>query len=378
MDKLISIVIPTKDRYYYLKKVIELIEGFKSDEIEIIIQDNSSDNREIIEFLNDNSCPCTRYFHESGQIPMSTNADKAILHSSGKYVCFIGDDDGVTPYVVECAKWMERKGIDAVLPATVNYIWPDAIRRKAFAANSKLFYTPFSGKCASFSAFDELKRLIDEGLTNRGKLPRVYHGVVSRAALNKIYEHCSTFFPGSSPDISNAVALALVVDKYCIVDMPITISGASKFHGGGTDLIPKKYPDLADIPWLLPEAIEKWDKRIPPKGIGISLWADSAIKALQAMDRQDLVEDIKFDDMYSIYISAYPSLKGMVYPLAHNKVKVFVRSNLILFKRYCNAFKRLIIAKIHLHSDHSHSHVFSSMSQVVDYLMQHFLFSFPD
>jgi len=50
MKKPLSIVIPTKDRYDYLESLIELISGFESDEIEIVIQDNTYDNREIIDY----------------------------------------------------------------------------------------------------------------------------------------------------------------------------------------------------------------------------------------------------------------------------------------------------------------------------------------
>ena len=51
--KLLSIVVPTKDRYKYLKYLIELIASFNSDEVELVIQDNSEDNKEILDFLKE-------------------------------------------------------------------------------------------------------------------------------------------------------------------------------------------------------------------------------------------------------------------------------------------------------------------------------------
>ena len=45
---LLSIVVPTKNRYYYLLKLIELVESIGSPELELVIQDNSDDNDEFL------------------------------------------------------------------------------------------------------------------------------------------------------------------------------------------------------------------------------------------------------------------------------------------------------------------------------------------
>ena len=101
-DKLLSIVVPTKNRYYYLKFLIQLIENLHSEEIEMVIQDNSDDNKEFLEYLNLKKYNFIRYDYIEGQIPRSDNSDKGILNSTGEYICFIGDDDGVTKYIVDC------------------------------------------------------------------------------------------------------------------------------------------------------------------------------------------------------------------------------------------------------------------------------------
>ena len=55
MDRpLLSIVIPTKDRYFCLKKFVELFHTvYTTQEIELVISDNSSDNSEFVEFLKE-------------------------------------------------------------------------------------------------------------------------------------------------------------------------------------------------------------------------------------------------------------------------------------------------------------------------------------
>ena len=63
MGYLLSIVVPTKDRYFYLKHLIELIKSFNSDDIELIIQDNTSNNTEIINYLDNLDFPHLKYYY---------------------------------------------------------------------------------------------------------------------------------------------------------------------------------------------------------------------------------------------------------------------------------------------------------------------------
>ena len=49
MGYLLSIVVPTKNRYYYLKSLIKLVQSFNSNEIELVVQDNTENNSEILE-----------------------------------------------------------------------------------------------------------------------------------------------------------------------------------------------------------------------------------------------------------------------------------------------------------------------------------------
>ena len=60
-NPIISIVVPTKNRYKYLKQFIILVESFKDERIELFIQDNSDDNSEILEFLSNKDLVSTKY-----------------------------------------------------------------------------------------------------------------------------------------------------------------------------------------------------------------------------------------------------------------------------------------------------------------------------
>ena len=51
MKKLLSIIIPTKERYEYLEKLVELLITFKENNFEIIVQDNSQDNSKFLSYF---------------------------------------------------------------------------------------------------------------------------------------------------------------------------------------------------------------------------------------------------------------------------------------------------------------------------------------
>lgn len=341
---LLSIVVPTKDRYYYLEKLVELIDSFKSDEIEMVIQDNSDDNSSFLEYLSHHNYPFIKYDYKHGQIPMSTNSDYAILNSSGEYVCFIGDDDGVTRYIVDCAKWMKKNDVEAVLPTNISYNWPDCKGSNYFDLRSTMFipHRYREPKIKFANGEQMLEDLIYRGCIDRGKLPLVYHGLVSRTTLDKIYEKGQTYFPASSPDIANGVALSLIVEKFAIVNAPIVISGASKFHGGGAALVHKKYAELSDIPWLLPESIENWESSLPKIGVGLSIWPDSAIKAMRYMGREDLIQKINFSRLYALFIAVHYDIREMVLSKTKDRMRVKILALLYIYFRYWTAAVNLI------------------------------------
>lgn len=345
-NPLLSVVVPTKNRYEYLKYLIQLVKSINDERIELVIQDNSDDNTEIKNYLNEDNYSFVNYHYVTGFVPMATNSDKAILNSKGNYVCFIGDDDGITNRIMYWVEWMRDNGVDALMPLTVNYYWPEVKSSRGFSYGGKLLYKNITKKVTYRNCEKVLIDVISKGFINRGKLPLVYHGIVRRDTLNKIYDKCQTYFPGSSPDIANGVALSLVAEKYAYVEDAVIISGASKYHGGGTKLIGKRHPDLKDVLWFLPGAVENWDKRLPRIAEGESIWCDSALKSLAAMGREDLIERVNFEHLYKKFAMSYRDIKYMAYDLTNNKFKLFIFSNFMLFKYYILASISLVYMKM--------------------------------
>ena len=342
---LLSVVVPTKDRYKYLKHLIKLIQSYNSDEWEIVVQDNTDDNTEIVEFLKELNYPGCKYFHEKGQLPMTTNADKAILHSEGEFVCFLGDDDGVCPNAIEYCRYMKEHGIEAMRSNLAHYYWPDAISKYDGAQGRMRWAKMVEGK-NMLNSEEVLMDVVNRGFVDRGNLPTVYHGIVKRETLNRIYDKCNTFFPGQSPDISNGIAMSLTVDKFLMTSDVVTISGASKFHGGATIGNFRRYPKITDMVWFRPGAEEIWEKRLPRIAVGSIIWAESSIETLRNMGREDIIDKIDYETIYKFFVVYHYPVRDLAYPLSKNAFALRCYTYLKLVSRTLNAFWRVLKGKL--------------------------------
>lgn len=80
--KRLSIIIPTKDRYDYLLPLIELLDSYALDNCELVIEDNSSENSRVLDFLKGREFKTEIiYNYTSEPLPISDNLDNAINHS---------------------------------------------------------------------------------------------------------------------------------------------------------------------------------------------------------------------------------------------------------------------------------------------------------
>lgn len=369
-NPLLSIVIPTKDRYYYLKHLIELIKSFNSKEIEIVVQDNTSDNKEIVEYLDNLNYPQLKYFHTKEQIPISLNSDLSIRNSTGQYVCFIGDDDGVTKYILDCCKWMKSSGIECVVPEGYSYNWPDANELaavKGLERGGTIFWKEPSSEIRIVNTKDALHTLFKKGCTERAVLPLLYHAVVKRSALDKIWDTCGSYFPGASPDIANGVALALVIDKFAFVTCPVAFSGASKHLGGGEAKMKHRgTTDFKSLPFLPKNLEEMWDERVPKVWTAPTIWCQSSIMAFRAMHREDLVNKINYESMYEVFVVFYYYYRNLAYRLTNNKFRLFVKSSIGIIKRYWNAFRRLAYQRVFHKSYSSDRNVTKGLKNIIE------------
>ena len=122
---LLSIIIPTRNRQKYTISAITSIIGISTPDLELVVQDNS-DSRDLEEYIRNNVDDTRlKYNYTSTPLSMIDNFNTAVGLASGKYLCLIGDDDGVNPEIIEATRWADMNDIDALKPTvSVGYLWP--------------------------------------------------------------------------------------------------------------------------------------------------------------------------------------------------------------------------------------------------------------
>lgn len=316
MTPLLSICIPTKNRYKTLFPVIEsFIAYIEGSNYEIIIQDNSDDNKEVLMQIEKIGSSLIKYFYKSGSISVSENTHLAISNAKGCYVTLIGDDDLVSPYILDVVQEMDKKGIESLIYNKGNYYWKDVDIIKKYAFNHRDSLTIPKNISKNYQRVDiekELDNLLYNAVGRDNGCPQLYHGVVKKTSLERIYQKYGTFVPGPSPDMTLGIALALTINNCFYINYPVTITGASKKSAAGMGTKGKHIGKIEEIPWLPKDLIENWDVRIPRIWTAATIYAQSMYEVLLKGNSHKVVN---YDSLYRHMYINYPSqIKKLVIP----------------------------------------------------------------
>ena len=302
-DPILSIVIPTRNRANYALASIKSILTISSSRLELVVQD-SSDINSLEELIESNiSDSRLRYNYSKPPVNAVANFNKAINLATGEYVCFIGDDDGVNPEIMQAAIWAKANDLDAVRPNLVaNYFWPDIRGHAGLEGHAgKLFILNFTGKI-TFPVVDiEARKCIHNAGLNYldTNLPKIYHGIIKKKCLDEVQKLTGEYFKGLSPDIFGALAVSNFVTRMCAIDYPLTISGTSFLSGAGDSAAGKHKGRLEDAPQLRDRSDYQWDQLIPRFYSVQTIWAESAVVALRATNRRDLLSEFNLPLLYA-------------------------------------------------------------------------------
>lgn len=349
---LLSVIIPTKNRFYYAKQCVELLLSFKSDLLEIVVQDNSDDNEEAHKYFAGLIHPNVKYFYNQRWISVIENCDLAVLNSSGEYVCFIGDDDGLMPYVMDLVSWMKQNDIKAVKGERPNYTWPG---QKSWSYGKdvgtlKLF--EYNYGIERVNCKKALNNAISKGGTDIDMMPALYHGIVSRVLLNEIYELSNSHFPGPSPDMASAVAISQLLDFYYKIHIPIIIDGKSSSSTGGQGLLHKHVSRIEDVKHLPKETSSNWTKKIPQYWTGPTIWAESLVHSCRRVGNIEKLSKMNWQYLYAkLFVYNFPERKQIFseFRLNYANVKFLYYILFIFLLRSTLFVKRFVIRKKSAH-----------------------------
>jgi len=296
---LISIVVPTRNRHFYLASLVGSVLRMQSGDIELLVHDNSPDPDALLRAGGGIDDDRLRYVHDPMPMSITENFARAVAMSRGDYVCMIGDDDGVTRSIVELAAWLRRERIEAAAVPVATYLWPGVSSALDGVQDQGVLRLPrYSGRTEVISAPVALRRVLSSGGIRIGDLPSVYQGVVSRQALERLRSLSGSYFPGPSPDMANAVGLSAVISRFARVSFPVVISGSCPVSGAAQGARREHHGEIAEQKFLSPETAERWPGQVPFFFSGPTLWAATLVHALSATGRPDLVNRLRFDRLY--------------------------------------------------------------------------------
>ncbi|HTV01577.1 MAG TPA: glycosyltransferase family 2 protein [Luteitalea sp.] len=307
---LLSIVVPTRNRAIYAVPSITRLLRIDSTRLEVVVADNSEDDDTAIGLGASLQEPRLRYERIAGRNTLSENFEHGCRMARGEFIACIGDDDGVHPVLLEVAAWAEHHDLDAVAgPVLADYGWPDFVRRYYGADSAAVLRVrPFSGALSFPDVDREFAKVLEAGGQDFAGIPRIYYGLIRRRCFEAVRQAHGACFPGVSPDMAGAVALASAVQRLAWIDFPLFLPGSSRKSGSGQSARKQHVGRMEDQKHMGGERLANWPDRVPRFYAVQTVWAASLFTALEATGRQHLAagfNDAKLHAMCAVFNPSY-------------------------------------------------------------------------
>lgn len=317
---LLSVVIPSCNRHKYLVSILGTL--LRETNAEIVVSDNSTQplKLEVIQSLNAGSRIV--YVHHSERLSVVDNFERAARLATGDYMIFIGDDDCVGPDIEEIVRWASRQKIEAVVSYSdrfiANYFWPGVVS-KYFGDGyaGRMFIAPFTGKAWPLDSRQAIISAANRPGSGLGTMARAYHGLVSRALVDRVIEKYGCLFGGVSPDIYSATLLTHETSRAYVVDFPFVIPGASPSSTAGEGAARQDTDGLKKREHItrFGDGLQ-WDQRVPEFYSPVTVWSYSHQQALDLLKDKGLT--INFPRLYLKCMLQYRSHRAEVYTACRN------------------------------------------------------------
>lgn len=292
----LSILIPTADRQDYAVSSVAAV-AIACPDAEIVVSDTSAEEGLEARLMVGPGARQLRYLRPGAGIDVVSNFNRAAEAATGRWLMFIGDDDGVGPGIRSVVDWAERRQVDAVVSYGPRfhaiYYWPGVTSRyfgDGYAA--RLIVNRCSGKARMLDARAAMLAALRDLGSGLGWMPRAYHGLVSRDVVDRIVEKHGALFGGVSPDIYSATMISEMARKPAVVEWPFVLPGASPKSTAGLGAAQTDRSSLWNNPHIAPFRNLTWDPLIPEFYSPTVVWAYSFKKAVDATGDPSLVPNL--------------------------------------------------------------------------------------
>jgi len=226
-DPTLSIVVPTRERATYLAACLKTCIANPMSALEILVLDNASrdDTAAVVSSFTD---PRIRYLRSDRRLSMRDNFERGTNEAKGRYIGFIGDDDGVFPFTAErVVDLFERHDVEAVATARAHYSWPDLLMARA-----GMGLVPRGRGVEIRRSRAYLRALLVDD--NYYALPCIYHGFIARSAIERARAPQGRFFISSIVDAASSIAVGMLDIAYAYSRSPLIINGGSRRSNGAS------------------------------------------------------------------------------------------------------------------------------------------------
>jgi glycosyltransferase involved in cell wall biosynthesis len=222
-----TVIIPTRNRSEYLEAAILTALGQESDDFELVVSDNHSEDgtAEMLSALKDRRL---RVIRPPMPLAMVQHFEWVLRQAKGEWITVIGDDDGLMPFFFEFADALTRgpaSDFDAIYGPKPSYQWPGL---ETLYGRNVIRFDAHSGRETELSS--EVMDRVSYGDDSYFGHAQFYTGTLFRRSLLERIRARQTegrIYHSFTPDASSVVATLLNTDKILKVGLPFAWGGSS-------------------------------------------------------------------------------------------------------------------------------------------------------
>jgi len=264
-----SLVIPTLKRADTFRHALATLLDQTSTDLEIVVQNNGRDQEiaSIVEQLDTSRIRC---FSTESVLPMTENWELALNNTSGDFITFVGDDDGLFPDACEvAARALDLTGAEIVSWRPFCYYWPDYLHPEM---RNRLIATVNNDFKVRIIDSEWKLRQVYRFAADYSELPMIYNSFVARSVVERAKRPTGRYFLGSAPDVASGIVDAANTSHFALLWRPLSITGLSRHSFGQTTFSsPRSAPVSPE--WIRRNLGEvKLDSRLVPPADNISIF----------------------------------------------------------------------------------------------------------
>jgi hypothetical protein len=230
------LVIPTLQRSDTLRHSLATLVDQTYGDFEVIVQNNGRDGatEAVVDDFNDNRI---RHCWSDHILPMADNWELALANTTGQFVTFVGDDDGLFPDACQLADGIFRRtSVEIVNWRPFCYYWPNYIFPDL--RNRLIADIDYNVKIQLMSSRHQLQKFY-RFILHYSLLPMIYNSFVARKAIERVIERADRYFLGVCPDVTSGIVNAECTKEFAFITRPLSMTGISGHSTGhGVSLSP--------------------------------------------------------------------------------------------------------------------------------------------